>query len=718
MFDQWLQSLIPFIQQLNGWIYWIAFLAALVETVLVIGLFLPGSTLLLLLGALSASHGGPSFLGLLVFGVAGATLGDNINYALGRRYGQRWTQNGIWLLRREHFDKAHDFFSRHGGKSIFISRFIPSLKEVAPFVAGTAGMSRGWFFIWNFLGALGWGLQWIGAGYVFARSLSLAQQWMSRFGLGAALLALFAFLIWFLRRWMLRNGQGWWAAVTSVSQALVQSIRNNSKVQAQIQRHPRFFRFLSARLSRQQFSGLPLTLFAATFVYLLLLFGGLVEDLIMSEPIVALDHSVAEVLAALRTPAWTTASLWISNIGVWQVVLAILLASSTLLWLSRRRVYILPLLVSVSGSVLFAFAGKLVLHRTRPLESAVHEATYAFPSGHALISVSLFGFLAYILIREISNWPLRVNIFFAWLLLAVAIGLSRLVLGVHFLSDVLGGYLLGGLWLLVGIVWAEWVRIRHVTEPTHRSPLAVPLALAFVGMVYLGVMMVPVRPVLPPTPAVSTTQLLPSQAAAFLAANMPHYVRGSLGTRVQPLSLALLVKDKQTLQRALHRAGWTLADPLSPTSLFQLYRKGLKDLHAPSVPLFWNRHLYTFAYNRPVTTPMSPHNSVHKPARMLSLVLWQTPYRNRKGYDLWVGIIRGYSGMHWYPARRLSPDLDSARNQAIAGLQKLGCLTASKGTPSKEIPWVMPQTGQTFTGDEFFTQGNLSFVHFSAHCAK
>ncbi|MBD3815452.1 MAG: hypothetical protein IE913_03130 [Halothiobacillus sp.] len=74
MLDQWLQSLMPFIQHLSGWIYWIAFLAALVETVLVVGLFLPGSTLLLLLGALSAGSGGPGFLWLFIFAVAGATL--------------------------------------------------------------------------------------------------------------------------------------------------------------------------------------------------------------------------------------------------------------------------------------------------------------------------------------------------------------------------------------------------------------------------------------------------------------------------------------------------------------------------------------------------------------------------------------------------------------------------------------------------------------------
>lgn len=693
----------PFIQHLSGWIYWIAFLAALVETVLVVGLFLPGSTLLLLLGALSAGGGGPSFLWLLIFAVVGATLGDNVNYMLGRRYGRRWTENGLWLLRREHLEKAHVFFSRHGGKSIFFSRFIPSLKEVAPFVAGTAGMSRGWFFIWNLLGALGWGLQWVGGGYMFARSLTLAQQWMSRAGLGAALLAISVLLFWYLRRWMLRNGPEWWVAVVSVSHTLAQTIRENPEVKAQVRAHPRLFGFLGARLNRQHFSGLPLTLFGVAFLYLLLLFGGLVEDLIMSDPIVALDHSVAEVMVALRTPAWVTAATWVSSIGVWQVVLAILLVSCIWLWLSRRRFYILPLLISASGSTLFAFAGKLALHRARPLEAAMHEASYAFPSGHALISVSLFGFLAYIWLREISNWPMRVNIFFAWVLLALSIGLSRIVLGVHFLSDVLGGYLLGGLWLLVAIVWAEWTRTGTARMETRSMPFVLPLALAFVGAVYLGVLLAPARTPPVPISTASISQLLPLEADSFLAAHLPHYVRGTLGARVQPLSVALLVGDEIGLRKALRIDGWTPASPIGGSALLKLTREGLKDLQAPSVPLFWNNELYTLAYNR--------YTQTSKQTQMMSLLLWQTPYRNAAGETLWVGIVRAYSGMHWYPARRLSPDLDAAREQALAGLRERGCLASTK-----HLSWVAPQVGQTFTEDDFFTRGDLVFLRFDPRC--
>lgn len=705
MLDHWLLSLLPIIQHLSGWIYWIALLAALVETVLLIGLFLPGSTLLLLLGALSAGAGGPNFTGILIFAVAGATLGDNINYSLGRRYGQRWTHNGLWLLRREHFEKAHEFFARHGGKSVLLSRFIPSLKEVAPFVAGTAGMPRGWFFLWNLLGALGWGLQWVGAGYVFARSLALAQQWMSRTGLGIALLALCALLLWYLRRTMLRYGPAWWAAVVSVSRAFVQVLRENPEVQALVRAHPRLFGTLSRRLDRRRFQGLPLTLLGAAILYLLLLFGGLVQDVVVSDPIVALDHSVAEMIAALRTPEWVTAAAWVSGLGVWQVVLAILLAFGLWLWLSRRRAYLPPLLVSVSGSTLFAFAGKLALHRPRPTDAAVHVVSYAFPSAHATISVSLYGFLAYVWLREVRRWPARVNIFFAWALLALMIGASRLVLDVHFLSDILGGYLLGGMWLLVAVGWMEWTQTR---TPPSGSPrmcaFVMPLALVFVGAVYVATaLLYPPQRIPAIVTAPTTPQWLPQAPAGFLKNHLPQYVHTALGARVQPLSLALLTGNAKQLRAVLRADGWHEAGPMGAGALLRLAREGLNAPRSPTAPLFWDGELYAMAFNRAVKTASGPH--------VLTIVVWPTPYRSHDGQSLWVAIVRAYSGMHWYPARRLLPDLDAAREQTLYGLQQRRCLAATQS-----IPWVDPQVGQTFTQDAFFTRGQLSIVKLRTQC--
>ena len=141
MMDSLPQTASTLAQSAGLWGYWFALFAALAETVFLLGLFLPGSTLLLLMGML-AGQGFFDLGDLLIFAIVGATLGDNINYFLGRRYGRHWLREDRWFLKTGHVHKAEAYFGRHGGKSVFLSRFVPSVKEIMPFIAGMVGMER------------------------------------------------------------------------------------------------------------------------------------------------------------------------------------------------------------------------------------------------------------------------------------------------------------------------------------------------------------------------------------------------------------------------------------------------------------------------------------------------------------------------------------------------------------------------------------------------
>jgi len=704
MTDGWQTLLFQAVEHMSGWIYWVALLAAMLETMLLVGLFVPGSTLLIVMGAVAATAGGPNVVGILAFAIVGAVLGDNINYHLGRRYGRRWMRDGLGPLRASHVERAHAFFARHGGKSVFLARFVPSLKEVTPFIAGTAGMTRGRFVFWNLLGAVGWGLQWVGTGYLFARSLTVAQQWISRGGIALALLTTLLALFWYLRRTMLRHGPSWWATVSSVARSLTRAVRNNPDVLAMIDRHPRLFRMLAGRLDRRRFLGLPLTLFVLAFGYLLLLFGGLVEDLLVSDPIVALDRSIAELIAALRTPDWISAAFWVTHLGSWPVVLAIVLATGGWLWVSRRRAYLLPLLVSVGGSTLFTFASKQALQRPRPEEAIFREIGYAFPSGHAAIAVGLFGFIVYVWLRQLHSWPARVNLIFAWIILALMLGASRLVLAEHFLSDVLGGFLVGGMWLVVAIGWSEWMRARPASTPT-RAPhhLGIPACLFVVAAYVASAWLLPPERMPRPAGTPPVTQILPVQPAGSLPQHIPRYVHTALGSRAQPLSIALWAGDRTQTSDMLHAAGWHTASVPNVSAMLRLARKGLDDMQAPAAPLFWDGDLYTLAFNHVGEDGTGPS--------MLTLALWQTRYRNRDGQTLWVGVVRAYSGLHWHLARRLSPDLDAARDQAVATLTGQHCITSPR-----TLAWVDPQLGRTAAHDPFFTRGSLLLLTVSPTC--
>ena len=134
-----------------------------------------------------------------------------------------------------------------------------------------------------------------------------------------------------------------------------------------------------------------------------------------------------------------------------------------MLFLWRKRTYIIPFLITVGGTELFVWLTKLFVHRPRPDVALYFEKSFSFPSGHAAMALVLYGFAAYVLMRSLGNARAKINVFVLALVPILLIGFSRLYLGVHYVSDVWGGYLIGALWLIVGIVLAEFMR-SHIKE--------------------------------------------------------------------------------------------------------------------------------------------------------------------------------------------------------------------------------------------------------------
>lgn len=182
------------------------------------------------------------------------------------------------------------------------------------------------------------------------------------------------------------------------------------------------------------------------FVYKFSFFVGIIKA-----AIVLADARVANFLVGFRSTELTKIFLWITLLGKWQVVLIFVFSTIGILWLRRKRAYIAPLLFALLGSEIFIWLGKIIFHRTRPEAAVYPEASFSFPSGHATIAVVFYGFLTYILIHNKKRWNTKASLFFLGAIILFFIGFSRLYLGVHYLSDVLGGYLLGMLWLIVAI---------------------------------------------------------------------------------------------------------------------------------------------------------------------------------------------------------------------------------------------------------------------------
>ena len=161
--------LVELLQRYGVWIYAILFLIVFSETGLVVTPWLPGDSLLFAVGALVAIDTSgtlqlPVVIGLLI---VAAILGNTCNYAIGKHIGPPAFSGRYRLLRVEHLERTESFFSKHGGKTIVLSRFLPILRTFAPFVAGVGRMQYGRFQLFNVLGAISWVLTFVIGGYLF-----------------------------------------------------------------------------------------------------------------------------------------------------------------------------------------------------------------------------------------------------------------------------------------------------------------------------------------------------------------------------------------------------------------------------------------------------------------------------------------------------------------------------------------------------------------------
>lgn len=182
------------------------------------------------------------------------------------------------------------------------------------------------------------------------------------------------------------------------------------------------------------------------------LFAALAKQVLANAPITAIDHELANALHARATPLGTTVYRLVTAFGgSWIIVIAIAVG---LFFLMRRRwSYLVVWVIALVGGGLLSLQMKTIFARPRPVftNPLLIEESFSFPSAHAMTSLITYGILAYFLWHEVHNRIVRILIVFAAVLLVILVGISRMTLGVHYLSDVLGGFMAGGIWLGVCI---------------------------------------------------------------------------------------------------------------------------------------------------------------------------------------------------------------------------------------------------------------------------
>lgn len=182
------------------WTYAILFLIIFCETGLVVTPFLPGDSLLFAAGTF-AGTGHLSLSVVILTLIVAAILGDTINYAIGRRFGEAvLAREGLWLIRREHLVRTEKFFIKHGGKAVVLARFAPIIRTFAPFVAGAGRMSYPRFMAYNVFGGIAWVLICTLAGYVFG-NIPIVRDNFSVVALGIVFVSILPMAIEMFRSW-------------------------------------------------------------------------------------------------------------------------------------------------------------------------------------------------------------------------------------------------------------------------------------------------------------------------------------------------------------------------------------------------------------------------------------------------------------------------------------------------------------------------------------
>ncbi len=163
------RHLVELVARVDLWIYPILFAVIFAETGLVVTPFLPGDSLLFGVGALAAVDTSGTLDAPVMFLVLAlaAVLGNTVNYAVGRFVGPRAFSGRYRLLKVDYLRRTEDFFRRHGGRAVALSRFVPIIRTCMPFVAGIGRMPYGRFQAYNFLGGFAWVLLFLWGGYLF-----------------------------------------------------------------------------------------------------------------------------------------------------------------------------------------------------------------------------------------------------------------------------------------------------------------------------------------------------------------------------------------------------------------------------------------------------------------------------------------------------------------------------------------------------------------------
>jgi undecaprenyl-diphosphatase len=638
------------------------FVVALMESLVVLGLLIPGAALLFGAGALMATGTLP-VMPIMLWTIAGAIVGDTLSYLLGHHYHQRLRV--IWPFRRypRLVNRGVDFFVRHGGKSVFMARFIGPLRPIVPAIAGMMNMTTARFLLVDITACILWAPVYILPGMVFGASLGLAAEVAGRL---VVLLVIIAGIAWL----------GVWVAGNLMRLLQPHAASLLAKILDWSRGHPLIKPLAGSLLDPDHPEARGLAMLSVLLFITLWLFLLISRQVLHGHMFAGVDAYVFHTLEGLRTPWMDTAAVFITQFGSKPLLAVVIAGGCSWLFWKRYTKAAWHWLAVYCIAGLLTWALKITVQVERP--GGITDS-YAFPSAHASMSLVVYGFLALMIARELPQ-PRR------WLpyslagLAIIPIALSRLYLGVHWVSDVLAG-------LTLGIFWVALIGIAYDRHPAPALPVKPLLGITLLLLTLAG--------------GWQTQQHFSQALAAYAPRGEIHRITAATwktagweqlpayrvdleGKNQQPMNLQW-GGSLETLHAILAEHGWQDAPSLTPLSAMNWLAPNPDIGSLPVLPQVHDGQHQTLLMIAPPTAVQGG---------LIVLRLWPS---NRElldsGQPLWVGKVDQLYLEQELPLiayLRTTPDFEAPLGYLLSTLQQggtTGMVMRTRQQHSPRVKW-------------------------------
>lgn len=685
-------------------LYVSVFLLGFAESLPFIGLLFPGAILFLLAGAILWIHDG-NVLGAMLLAAIGSMIGDIVSFEYGRRRNRAYARRKLLLAQ---IARADVFLKRHAHLGILLGRLRGALRPMVSLSSGRAGARRLTYYPQAALGIVLRVSLCIMSGYTAMIALRTAFLWIARsesFLLALLLTILLAFGLW---KWAVRRGKRALTIFTSLVHTSVQDALRQRNVKRWMRRHPWIERRVRRGVAPRGFFGLTFTLIVLAIAECVVLLWHIAFNYLTNGPLVTLDMNTANLILAFRNPELLRGFYAITLLGGDQMVLGVATLFTLVLWLKRNNILVFTLWLNLALTTIATWEAKLLFARARPgaLYASMTEFFYAFPSAHAAYAVSLYGFTAWIALRGRGSWRRKMSILFGATTCVLLIDMSRVYLGVHYVSDVLAGNLLGIITLLLSICVGEWLKHRRLAVGDNVSSRTFNVMTVSCIALACGLILTIRFP--SGTASILAAPDIPVQTAdmpTLLKRNsLPQFTETLTGARQEPISLMIVAPSQECIQEQFAKAGWAGADALSPMSLYRGLRTAILNEPYPTAPMtpsFYDGKPHDVGLQK---STQEPTVRIRHHAR-----LWPTPLVTPAG-RIFVGTASLDTNIKWGGwkiglTHAIDPNIDEERDGIALDLFRSGVLASDD-----LLPFVGPIIGKNFTGDTFTTDGKIAVL--------